>query len=106
MSEEADWFTTSHGVTGRGFQVIEFTNGRHGITQLNVQESSAIGDYEDAMENPGSSYLWVRALDNVGAKAAFELCREQATQLRDALDRWLRLERLHDTPMDRPEKEE
>ncbi|HNB60356.1 MAG TPA: hypothetical protein PK308_08570 [Phycisphaerales bacterium] len=72
-------------VTPRGFQKIVFTSRGE---NLEVQESSAIGDYADAFDNPGSSYLWVRWQD------AFELDREQAAELHFALGQWLQRERL------------
>ena len=43
--------------TNRGFMLNEFTD-RNGI-KCSIQQSSAIGDEEDAMERPGSSVLWL-----------------------------------------------
>lgn len=37
----------------RNFQYIELPEGE------TLQQSSAIGDYEDSLENPGSSFLWI-----------------------------------------------
>ena len=45
--------------TSRGFRVIEAPDyPPTGETSRLVQESSAIGDYDDAAKNAGSSYLW------------------------------------------------
>lgn len=43
--------------TGRGFELIEFTDG-YG-KKCSIQQSSAIGDEDDAFDRPGSSRLWV-----------------------------------------------
>jgi len=43
--------------TPRGFEYIEFNDGNG--HQCTVQQSSAVGDCEGAMENPGSSFLWL-----------------------------------------------
>lgn len=51
-----------------------------------VSESSAIGDYEDSYERPGTSFLWV------GEK--HHLNREEVRELRDVLTFWLRTGRL------------
>ncbi len=45
-----------------------------------VSESSAVGDYEDSFDIPGSSYLWV---------GDTQLNREDIAKLRDALSHWL-----------------
>lgn len=46
-----------------------------------VQQSSAIGDYEDAFDKPGSSFLWIGKQHH--------LDREQVEELRDRLTAWL-----------------
>jgi hypothetical protein len=43
--------------TERGFGAIEFSDA-YG-TDCSVQQSSAIGDYEDSFDNPGTSFLWI-----------------------------------------------
>ena len=43
--------------TGRGFALIEFTDA-YGY-RCSLQQSSAIGDDDDAMDNPGSSFVWL-----------------------------------------------
>ena len=48
--------------TGRGFRVLEHTKYPPDVDEPQVcliQESSVVGDYEDAMDKPGSSALWV-----------------------------------------------
>lgn len=52
-------------------------------TKRLVGESSAIDDYPDALERPGSSFLWVGGGDD------HHLDREHVAALRDALTRWL-----------------
>lgn len=47
--------------TERGFVVViheKYQNKQGEMTRL-IQESSAIGDYEESFDRPGSSYLWV-----------------------------------------------
>lgn len=46
-----------------------------------VQQSSAIGNYDDSMEKPGSSYLWVGN--------SHHLNREQVQELVEHLQAWL-----------------
>lgn len=52
-----------------------------------VYESSAIGNDNDAFENPGSSYLFI---------GDCHLNRKQVKQLADALNYWLDNKRLPD----------
>ncbi len=51
-----------------------------------VQESSAIGDYPDSMENPGSSFLWIGGV--------LHLNREHAADLARRINHWLDTGRL------------
>lgn len=46
-----------------------------------VQQSSAVGNYPDACDRPGSSYLWVGS--------DLHLNRAEVAQLWDALWRWM-----------------
>jgi hypothetical protein len=50
------------------------------LTRL-VQQSSVVGNYEDAMERPGSSALWLGENHH--------LSREEVAELRDRLTLWL-----------------
>jgi hypothetical protein len=50
------------------------------MTRL-IQESSAIGDYEDSFDCPGSSYLWVG--DD------HHLDREEVAELIENMQHWL-----------------
>ena len=46
--------------TQRGFRRIMYNSySNEPKPELLIGESSAIGDYDDAYNNPGSSYLWV-----------------------------------------------
>jgi hypothetical protein len=49
-------------------------------------ESSAIGDYEDASDNPGSSYLWFGEHHHLN--------REEVAELVERLQGWLDTGRL------------
>ena len=51
-----------------------------------LQESSAIGDFEDSFENPGSSYLWVG--DN------HHLDRDEVAEMISRMQYWLDTKRL------------
>lgn len=48
-------------VTGRGFEIVNFQD-RYGLA-CSLQQSSAIGDYEDALDRPGSSCVWLGVTD-------------------------------------------
>lgn len=54
-----------------------------------VGESSAVGDYEDSLENPGSSFLWV-------GDEHLHLNREEVQELIEYMANWLRTGRLLD----------
>ena len=72
--------------TGRGFiNVLEFGYQDNKVERL-IGESSAIGDYEDSMDKPGSSYLWVG--NN------FHLNREQVKKLIGLMEHWIKFKRL------------
>ncbi|MCR9201769.1 MAG: hypothetical protein NXI04_24245 [Planctomycetaceae bacterium] len=47
--------------TGRGFKLVEFTDS-YGY-ECSLQQSSAIGDTDEATENPGSSFIWLGVND-------------------------------------------
>ncbi len=68
--------------TQRGFELIERRANldEHGVVRL-VQQSSAVGDYPDAIYRPGSSYLWI--------DEHHHLNREQVAELVLHLNRWL-----------------
>jgi hypothetical protein len=75
-------------LTGRGFRAVvheKYQNTPGEFTRL-VQESSAIGDYEDSYEKPGSSYLWV-GNDH-------HLNREEIAELIERMQYWLENGRL------------
>lgn len=55
-------------------------------TKRVVSESSAVGDYEDSLEKPGSSFLWVGE--------DHHLNREEVSQLVQCLQSWLDKGRL------------
>lgn len=79
---------------GRGFDVLvhsEYPNNEqvahpdypNNMPQTRVvQQSSAIGDYEDSFDKPGSSYLWL------GEK--HHLNREEVAQVVEHLRHWLK----------------
>ena len=72
----------------RGFRKVvaeKYQNEPGEFTGL-IAESSAIGDYDDSMEMPGSSYLWV-GQDH-------HLNREEIADLIVYLQSWLRDKRL------------
>lgn len=74
--------------TVRGFVIVteeKYQNEPGEMTRL-IQESSAIGDYDDAIEKPGSSYLWV-GQDH-------HLNREQVSELIIMMTHWLETGRV------------
>lgn len=74
--------------TERGFRQIRHEKHQNMpvVQPILVLESSAIGEYEDSFQNPGSSYLWV-GRDH-------HLDREQVGELISALQYWLENKRL------------
>jgi len=74
--------------TPRGFIRIAHPiyTAKEGTEGILIQESSAVGDYEDAISNPGSSYLWV--------DGDYHLNREEVKELIDHLQYWLDNKRL------------
>ena len=63
-----------------------------------LQESSAVGDYEDSWDKPGSSYLWVGC--------NFHLNREQAKDLARHIMTWVKTGRLVENPPPVPPEKE
>ena len=72
--------------TDRGFIVFTEHDYPNGNERRLLQESSAIGDYDDALDNSGSSFLWIG--DH------FHLNREQVEQLIAEMEYWLTNKRL------------
>ncbi len=74
--------------TDRGFVVVtheKYQNKPGEMTRL-IQESSAIDDYENSFECPGSSYLWVGQDHHLNRKEVFELISR--------MQHWLKTGRL------------
>lgn len=68
--------------TPRGFEIIRY--GDSYLPDNNprlVQQSSAIGNYEDSMGRPGSSFLWI---------GEHKLDREDVAELVEHLQAWLK----------------
>lgn len=72
--------------TDRGFQVVTHPGYASGHVCRVVGQSSAIGDYEDSMERPGSSFLWIGENHHLN--------REEVEQLKQNLVHWLRSGKL------------
>lgn len=88
MSEELKlWDPIGEVFAGdRGFPALRFkdSDGRHCI----VSTSSCIGNYDDAFERPGTSFLWFQAMDD-GSNSGMLLNREQISGLIARLQEWL-----------------
>lgn len=68
--------------TGRGFEVVMHDSYSNEPEPMRlVQQSSAIRDYPDALQRPGSSCLWIG--DN------HHLNREEAAELMNRIATWL-----------------
>lgn len=52
-----------------------------------IGESSAVGDYADSFDKPGSSFLWV-------GEGGVRLNREEVAELVGHMQRWLKTGRL------------
>jgi hypothetical protein len=74
--------------TDRGFArvVHEKYQNTPGEMTILIQESSAVGDYEDSWGNPGSSFLWVGE--------DHHLNREEVEELIKRMGYWLETGRL------------
>lgn len=73
--------------TVRGFEYVALPPYPHGGEPARlVQQSSAIGNYPDSLDMPGSSYLWV-GKDH-------HLDRAEVKELAGLLQNWLRTGRL------------
>jgi hypothetical protein len=68
--------------TRRNFGIVEFddANGR----PCSLQQSSAIGDYDDALDHPGASFVWLGRSGN-----RMHLSRELVKELVEHLNTWL-----------------
>lgn len=66
----------------RGFEIVDFTD-RNGAP-CSLQQSSAVGDYDDAYDRPGTSMVWLGAGD-----LRMHLDREMVSELIGLLRRWL-----------------
>ena len=68
--------------TDRGYRIVFWQTFAGVVTNARlIQESSAIGDYEDSMDNPGSSYLWVGEVHHLN--------REEVSTLIAFMQHWL-----------------
>jgi hypothetical protein len=78
----------NHKKTERGFAFVEFTdaNGK----ECSLQQSSAIGDDDDAVDRPGSSFVWL----GVDDEKRMHLNREQVKGLVKRLQQWLKTGKL------------
>ncbi len=74
--------------TERGFVIVEHEKYQNTSVEMKrlIQESSAIGDYENSYNNPGSSYLWI-GQDH-------HLNREDVRELINRMQYWLETGRL------------
>ena len=73
--------------TQRGFiVVVHNTYANEPVEKRLIQESSAVGDYEDSWDNPGSSALWI-GKDH-------HLNREEVQELIGRMKYWLDNKRL------------
>lgn len=61
--------------TERGFEYLGQSNDK-----LRVQQSSAVGDYDDNLEKPGSSFLWI---------GEAHMNKEEVKEIVDHLKAWL-----------------
>jgi hypothetical protein len=68
--------------TCRGFEFVRFTD--HNKQLCTIQASSAIGDYNDAYDKPGNSFLWMGVGDT-----RMHVGREQVAEIVTHLQAWL-----------------
>jgi hypothetical protein len=60
--------------TSRGFEIVKFSDAYN--AECEIQQSSGVGDYPDAFEKPGSSFLWIGTAD-----AEPKIMKSQAIEL-------------------------
>lgn len=79
-------------IDGRGFAAIEHDvyASEPAVKGKIIQESSAIGDYDEGYKYPGSSYLWIGN--------DFHLDREEVAGLIALMQEWLKNKRLTTDP--------
>jgi len=70
----------------RGFRFLMHMQYPEPLEGRLLSESSVIGDYDDALDNPGSSALWVGD--------EFHLNREEVAFMVSAMQHWLDSKRL------------
>jgi hypothetical protein len=75
----------------RGFQDLALFSATDPADGLSIRESSAIGDYEDSFDIPGSSSLYIGVSGN---ESAYD--REEVASVIDILQWWLDSGRLPD----------
>lgn len=80
--------------TIRNFGIVKYPIYPTGENTRLVQESSAIGGYVDALDNPGSSYLWVGQHHHLN--------REEVTELIAVLQQWIDTGSLLEETNDQP----
>jgi len=71
--------------TSRGFEIVRFKDANE--CECSLQQSSAIGAYEDSMSKPGSSFVW---LGRDVVRDRMHLDREQVFRLVNHLQHWLK----------------
>lgn len=69
----------------RGFHDLYLRGDRGGV--IKISESSAIGEYDDALDNPGSSALWIESPRNAYS-------REEIESMIEIMQKWLDQKRL------------
>ncbi len=81
--------------TDRGFERVDFIDS-YG-QECSLQASSAIGEYPDSWDRPGTSFVWLGATDkgpHLDELSRMHLNREQVAELVVHLQAWLGVGRL------------
>lgn len=78
--------------TPRGFETARFTDAYE--EPCSVQASSIVGEYDDALDRPGTSALWIGVDRGDGTSERMHLSRDQVGGLAAMLHRWLTTGRL------------
>ena len=76
-------------ITERGFQLVAnagYPPNADNKTARVVQQSSAIGDYEDSYDRPGTSFLWMGE--------SLHLDREEVAEVVEYMQTWLKTGKL------------
>lgn len=94
-SENQKQVEMKHKTTERGFQEVEFTDAN--MYPCSLQQSSAVGTEEGAIQRPGSSMVWLGPFEG-----RMHLDRDQVAELIALLNSWVKTGSFAEEPPTEP----